>query len=605
MNCDEIAELYELRKREQGPELERMRQIQAIMENDFVLPLPELSEDEKPAVANLASQGMAQISRRIASVEPTYYFPSVDVGNDEANQRAADRKRISMGWRHDNHMKQRLGKRARHFLAFANSPVVIKPDRKLGIPRWMVKDPLWTFPGEDAFDDYLPGDCIFVSRHSYRGLLSMFAGNEKALEEIKGICKPHGWNYENPLANGDVEFELVEYIDDQYDHLVLVGANPDEALGMSIGPASATLIKANNRANHPLVVNPGSISLSKQMGHFDGIIGMYQTQASLMAMTVVAQRRAVWPREWAVANPGEQIDVVSIPDPYKGQPGEINGGRLEQQNLDPSFRVLELMDRLEYGERQTAGLPAEFGGSSATNIRTGRRGAQVLGATIDFTIAEAQDIFATSLCEEGKIAIAIDKGYFNRKKVYHIATRSFQGSVSYKPSQVWETDKHVVDYPIAGTDLQNLPIEGGQRVAMKTLSRRAFMEIDPVVTDVDAQIQQMHREGVEDAFLTSIQTMAADPAGPYQPIHLARLDEKLAKGMELYEAITELQGEIQKEQAEQAPDSAAAQPGLSMPGQGVEQPATIPEGTASMQNLTGLLGQLGAAQTARAYRPTG
>lgn len=605
MNADEIAELYEIRKREQGPELQRMREIQAVMENELVLPLPELSADEKPAVANLAQQGMSQISRRIASVEPTYYFPSVNPGSDAANQRASDRKRISMGWRHDNHMKQRLGKRARQFLAYANSPVVIKPDSKLKIPRWMVKDPLWTFPGEDAFDDYVPCDCIFVTQHTYRGLKSMFYGNEKAMEAIKGIAKPQGWNYENDEANGDVKFELVEYIDDREDHLVLVGPDPGEGMGMSMGPSSSTLIKAPNRAGRPLVVNPGSINLSKQMGHFDGIIGMYQTQAALMALTVVAQRRAVWPREWAVANPGEQIDVVSIPDPYQGQPGEINGGRLEQQNLDPSFRVLELMDRMEYGERQTAGLPAEFGGSSATNIRTGRRGSQVLGATIDFTIAEAQDIFATSLCEEGKIAIAIDKAYFNRKKVYHIATRSYQGAVNYKPSETWETDKHVVDYPIAGTDLQNLPIEGGQRVAMKTLSRRAFMELDPVVTDVDAQVQQMQREGVLDAFMTSIQTMAADPAGPYQPVHLARLDEKLAAGQELYEAIMELQAEIQKEQAEAAPDPAAAQPGLSAPGQGVEQPATIPEGTPSMQNLTGLLGQLGAAQTARAYRPTG
>jgi len=609
MHPDDIANLYHLRRSAQGEDIERIRTMKAILEGEIVLPLPEIGQNEKPAVANLMQQGMNQLARRIASVEPSMYFPTIEPDDDESVNRATDRHRVMGAWHKDNKMKRRLGKRGRYFLAYASAPVVIKPRADKRIPRWIVKDPLNSFPAEDCYEDYLPDNWIGMSTHTYGALKTIYAQ-----ELLDSVQKPTGWNYEDDVANDEVKFEVLEYIDDMEDHLVLLGHEASDGYP-SAGAGAVTLLCADNLTGHPLVVCPGSINLDKQLGHFDGVVGMYQTQAALMALTVIAQRRAVWPREWAVANPGESFEVVSIPNPAAGEPGEIRGGRLEQQILDPSFRALEIMDRQEYGIRQGAGLPPEFGGASGTNIRTGRRGAQVMGASIDFTIAEAQDIFADSMVEENKIAIAIDKKYFKGSKSYFIATRSFSGTVKYAPSKLWETDAHVVDYPIAGTDLANLPIEGGQRVAMHTMSRMKFMEIDPVITDAPAEMQRIQREGVMDAFLTQVQTLAASPEGPYQPVHLARLDQKLANGMELYEAVMELQEEIQKEQAalqekaaeqqqQQMPADPSMQPGLSAPGQGVGQPS-IPEGDPSMQNLTSLLGQLGTAQTAKAYRPTG
>lgn len=600
MEPEAIADLYTQRKNRQSDDIDRMRQIQAVMEGDIVLPLPELAHDEKPAVANLMHQGMNQLARRMASVEPTYFWPSLDPSSDEANERASDRHRVTTGWRHDNKMKRRLGKRARYFLAYACSPVLIKPRSDKRIPRWIVKDPLHTFAGEDAFEDYVPPDCIFESIYTYKSIIDNWG-----TDAVNSVQKPTGWDYDDDSNNHDIKFTVLEYIDDVEDHLIICGHEAADGYP-TLGPGAATLMRADNKAARPLVIMPGSINLDKQLGHFDQVLGMYQTQAALMALTVIAQRRAVWPREWVVDNPGEQSEIVATPDPYRGQPGQIHGGRLENQQLDPAFSTLEVMDRQEYGIRQGAGLPPEFGGASGTNIRTGRRGAQVMGASIDFTIAEAQDIFADSLVEEDKAAIAIDKAYFKGSKTYSFATRSFSGSVKYTASKLWETDAHVVDYPISGTDLQNLPIEGGQRVAMETMSRRKFMEIDPVITDVDGEVQRIEREGVQKAFLTSIQTMAADPMSPYQPAHLARLDEKLASGMELYKAVGELQQEIQQEQAKGAePGTPESQPGLAAPGAPGEIPPSIPEGEPSMQNLTALLGQLGTAQTARAYRPTG
>ena len=90
LSAEDICRIYMGRKNAQGPDIERMRQIQQVMNNDIVLPLPELSQEERPAVANLAQQGMSQLARRIASVDPTQWFPSLDPGNETADDAARD-----------------------------------------------------------------------------------------------------------------------------------------------------------------------------------------------------------------------------------------------------------------------------------------------------------------------------------------------------------------------------------------------------------------------------------------------------------------------------------------------------------------------------------
>jgi hypothetical protein len=608
-SAEEIAVLFEDRKNAMGEDIDRMRHIQAVMNNEIVLPIAELTEEQKPAVANLASQGMNQLARRIASVTSMHHFPSLDPAKKKANDLARNKGRVMTGWHAENKLRLKTAKRARQFLAYATSPVIIKPDSKSGIPRWYHRDPLHTFPAEAEFEDCRPMDCIFATRHTYKWLHAHYP------EQAMTIAKPHSWDPTDP--DWDLQFDVLEYVDPEVCSMVVVGHNSDpvsQNYPISEGAEALTLVEVPNLTGQCLAVVPGAINLDKQLGHFDNIIGMYQAQAALMAITLVAQRRAVWPREWAISNPNENVNIVSIPDPPRGQPGKLTGGKIETQVLDPSMKSLEVMDRLEYAERMTAGLPSEFGGASPTNVRTGRRGAQVMGAAVDFTISEAQDVFADSQCEENKVAIAVDKAYFNRKKTYYITTRSFSGTVDYKPSELWTVDKHVVEYPMAGVDLQNLPIEGGQRVMMKSMSRKRFMEIDPVIPDADAEERRVIAEGIQDAFVTSIQTLASNPEGPYQPPDLASLYRHVMGDMELFEAVETVQREAQERQAKmaeaQGPEAGMAagmappeaQPGMSLPGQGVEQPTGPPVDDTSLQNMTNLLGQLGTVQTAQKHR---
>lgn len=594
---EEILDCYLHRQMALGEDFMRMRLMWQLMNYEMVLPLPELTEDEKPAVANLAEQGMSQLARRIASVDAAHYFPSLDPGDEEADEDARSRNRIMNSWHHENRLRLQLAKRARQFLAYATAPAILKPDPKTSLPKWHTREALDTFPGAHDFYDPQPTDCIFVTRYTYAQLLKM--NRDAALS----ISKPISWSASEP--DYDCVFECLEYVDDNEYSLTLIGHDDSNVYNYAppSAPMAITLYRAANLTGECTASIPGSINLDKQKGHFDGIIGMYQAQAALMAITIVAQRRAVWPREWAVSNPTEQVEVVVTPDPARGIPGEIKGGKLETQTLDPSFHAGEVQDRLEHAQRMTAALPSEFGGMSPTNIRTGARGAQVMGATIDFTVSEAQDVFAVSQHFENRMAIAIDKAYFNRKKKVYLVTRSFAGSLEYRPSTLWKTDKHIVEYPIAGVDLQNLPIEGGQRVQMQTMSRERFMEIDPVIPDAQAEMTRIVREAIQTAHLSAIQNQAAVPDGPWQPVDIAYLDELIASGISLPKAVEQVDERARKRQAAETPDPALQQPGLSPPGMGAEsQPAGTTPGQPSLAGMTSLLGQLGTVQQAQKYR---
>lgn len=609
-SAEDIHNMFRHRKLVRSPDVERMLAIKQVMENEMMVALPEFGGVEKPSIANLALQGMSQLARRIASVEPSHFFPPLDPSDDESEARARMRRSVMSGWHQDNNMFMMRGKKARQILTYANTHAVVKPNPKTKTPHWSVRNPITTYPSQDGWDCLTPYDVIYEMEFTYYDLLCRWGP-----EVARSVRKPISWDYHNDRNNYRIKFTVLEYLSPFENSLVLCGSADQTMYEPDINLANAEVI---DRVLIPdrvrdylgedvcLATNYGSLSLDKQMGFFDGNIGMYQSQAALMSLALIAQRRSVFPREWGESNPNEEMEIIATPDPYQGQPGEIKGGRIVQQNLDPSFRALEVMDRLTHEQRQQAALPSEFGGmSQSDNVRTGRRGQQVMGAAIDFTIAEVQDIMAAGQREENMRAIAIDCTWYNRKKTYFIASRSFTGQVEYKPTETWERAKHIVDYPIAGTDLQNLPIEGGQRVAMRAMSLKTFMNIDPMIKDPDQELNNIQREGIGVAFLSSIQTHAAsgDPAAPWNPETLALLDEKLASGMELYVAVKELQREMQERQATPAPDLASQMPGLSVQGSGetAMQP-TIPDEDRSMGNMAGLLGALGTTQQAQKYR---
>lgn len=594
-SADEIAGLYRDRQARLAERHARMRAVSDVYGGRTQLPLPEIADLDSAAVPNLVQLGTDQMARRAASVLPNLYYPPDRPGFDVHERTADVRRMVNYGWWERTRMKKVTRQRSAWLITYACGPVVVRPDPKNRVPCWEPHHPLDVFPARQFLGSYTPEDVILRHRRDLRWLAARYP------EQAARIRK-------SPDAGPDAMFDVVEYIDGQEVVFVLVGHEEDRDSDMpgmagdfygSSGSPQAELVRRPNRAGVCWGVIPERPSLDAPVGHFDNTLGMYKTQAALMALEVHAVRRSIWPDPW-LENPNGpmQPHIARRPNRATGEPGVVVNGRLTTVQMDPSFRSVNTMDRLEHAQRQTAGMPAELGGASQSNVRTGARGRQILAQSIDWTIGEVQDALAEALHEENLRAIAIDKGYFDQKKSIHVSWKGSRGEVEYRPSETFANDQHVVEYPIAGTDLSDLVINGGQRVGMGTMSKMSFMDIDPLVRDVEAEIQRLRSEGVEAAFFASVQQLVSMPEGPLQPNHIAEFMQRIRRGEPWEEAYLEIHRALQEAQAQGAPEGAPeTQPGLAMPGQGSEIP-TVGEPAPSMGNLTSLLSQLGVADQA-------
>lgn len=556
-----------------------MQKLRDAYNGDIIIPLPEMDKSEASAVANLIATGLDQSAMRIASTYPNCFYPALEPGNNASEKRANTRRRATLGWWEANKLPLKLRRRARLMIGYASSPVVLRPDPKRGIAKWEVRNPLSTFvaPTEDP-DEMCPPDAIFTFKRGYRWL------QENYPEQMGKL---------NKRANADPNtmFELLEYMDG--DILVTAVIGEQVTPGLSSGASYVELERVPNRTGMNLAVVPGRITLDRAMGQFDGLVGMYQLQAKLMALEVIAVERGIFPDTYLVSRPGESAKFIS--GPYDGRTGMVNiiqGGEIREAGMGQGTAANATIDRLERNMRITSGTPAEFGGESTSNIRTGKRGDAILSAVVDFPVQEAQEILAASLVEENKRAIAIAKSYFgNQRRSFYVSQGKVKGHVDYIPNKDFETDANTVTYAYAGADANALVVGLGQRVGIGTMSKRTAQEIDPLISDPEVEHDRTVSESLEAALLSSVQTQAAQGAIP--PADLAKIMKLVVSDkMDLASAVEKVQREAQERQATPAPMGAPeTMPGLAMPGMGAEQPAEQAQGPApSLDQLLGALG---------------
>ena len=567
---EEIIALYTTRTRTNDRAKQRMRDLRDYYNGDVIIPLPELDSDEKSAVANLLGQGLDQTAMRIASTSPDIYCPPIDTKTKRARDNATIRRKALFGWWEHSRMDLQLAKRARHLIGYASNITQIRFDKKVGAPVWQIRDPLTTYPAAmTSVDDMRPRDVIFAYNRSLGWLRQMYP---EAARKFSG----------DGTATEDEPIDLIEYIDDM--EQVLVGMRAPVQTSMFMTPGAKenkAVVVELERVPNPLgqtpVVCAQRISLDGAQGQFDGILGMYQMQARLMALEVIAVQKGVFPDTWLVGRAGETPQIVNPSDGLTGEVGIVRGGDLKDMQMQPGYMTNPAIDRLERAQRLTAGIPQEFGGESTSNIRTGRRGDAVLSAVVDFTVQEAQRIMSRSLQEENRVAVDVAKAYAGgRKRSFYVSTKNAKGAVEYQPNENFDSTDNVVSYSHPGADINNLVIGGGQRVGMGTMSKRSFMAIDPLVDDPEFEHDTVIGEQLEQALLSSVQQQAAE--GILPPADLARImDLVMHDEKELAAAVEQVQKEAQERQAEQvSPLAPEAQPGLALPGMGAESMPTGP-----------------------------
>jgi hypothetical protein len=327
-----------------------------------------------------------------------------------------------------------------------------------------------------------------------------------------------------------------------------------------------------------------------------------------MALTFIAIRENVFPKEWLVGRPGELPEVLTEADPTAARTGVVTGGVLQPQTLQPSPMPMQMMGQLEANQRQQGGLPTEMGGESPTNVRTGKRGMDIMSAQIDFPIQEAQTILARSKEYENVAAIAISKAYYGNKQVsfYVRKMKGAKGKVTYVPNEIFETDINFVDYPHAGSDANQLAVMLGQLVSLKMISLETARKLHPLIDDGFHESEVTQAEALNDALLASIAGQVQQ--GTLSAVDVANIIDALDQDRStLAQAVQAVHAKEQARQAA-APTGAPGEgaPGLA-PGPGGapggqalppgQAPPSVGPPTPSEGNLAALLGSLHGGAT--------
>jgi hypothetical protein len=485
ITAEEVINLYTARKNARASVFTQMSQVRDMYNADLAVPLPELDRNEAAAVANLLKQGIDGTAQRINSTLPDVWFPSTKPGQVTAEKTAETARRAMLGMWQNNSMQTLLARRLRHFVGYSASPVMLRPDKTLRTARWEPRDPLTSYPAPTArLDSVTPDNIVFAFTRPVTWLQQQYP--------LNGLY----------LNGKDTTVQLLEYHDHEVTVLVALAQDRDPYAMNSAGLPHSLLLTIPNKTGVCCAVQPGRITLDRSAGQFDGLIPMYIKQAKLDALEYIAIEQGVFPKQWLVARAGETPEVKVIADGRKGILGVIRGGEIHDESLNPGYKTTQAIDRLASEQRLEGNIPAEMQGVSGTNIRTGRRGDEVLSEGIDFGIQEAQRTFEQSLREENIRAIAITKAYFGAEKhSFYVSWRGANGPVEYTPNDTFTSDHNVVKYAMAGSDLNGQVVRTGQKLGAGLISKKTARRNDPEISDPEFEDHQIVAEQLETAFL--------------------------------------------------------------------------------------------------------
>ena len=580
--ANEVVELYENAKQSRNPFMLRAQEMRAQYGGDIALPLPELDRMERPAVANLIALGIDQNAMSIASVRPNVIFDALG-RSDAAKRRADDRRKAVLGWWEMNDWDVLTRRRARHLVAYGETIVSVSPcpdDRrdKREIPHWRVRNPLSSFPSPSSNpDDMMRDFCIFTSGRS----MGWFQRNypEKMSTLFSGKLNPTD------------RYEVLEYVDDHETVLVALGSErtATDAYGRNMGngqPSLAVLERVPNRIGVCPVVVAGRITLDKIEGQFAQVLGTERRRATLDALNTIAIFKNVFADEWAVSpsNSNASARIVRRADGKKGIIGIIDKGQLQVVRPPLNQEIGLALDRYEAATRQS-GTPAQFSGESPSNIRTGRQFDASLSAAIDMGLQESQSLLARSAELEIYLGINIQREFFGEKpSAFFFGWDGKIPRADYTPNETFETDVCRVRYPMPGRDANGMAVAMGQKHGIGEMSLETMRENDPDIEDPTREAERVEIENLERAFMTGMEQGAAQ--GTLSPVVLARIIQKVRRGMTSLEATVAVDDELKQEQQQAQPQPAAPETAAS--------PSPTASSTAPAQpNLQDLLGQLG------------
>jgi hypothetical protein len=585
-NPSSITALLDERKRATETTRDRMEQVRAVYDGEHKVELPEVDGMAAPPVPNILAQGVDQMAGRIASVQPSVRVVPTQPGR-RAERRAKTAASVLGAWMSADRLPLKQVQRARHLTAYGCTATVMSWNRKEHRPTWEIRQPSGAYwPLGTPLDQAIPDDIVFEYRRTAGWLRANGYG-----AQVQAVSETY-----NDIPDTQM-LTVLEYLDPDQHTLLLTN-------GDGYGRRRRTAILTTRE--HHLGVTPATISqrvgLDRLGGQFDQMLAMYEAQAQLMALEILAVQKGIFPDTFLESRPGEIARFID--GPHDGRTGKVNivaGGQIRALTEQPGYLTNPTIDRLERNQRVTSGIPSEFGGEAGGNIRTGRRGDAVLSAATDMPIAYAQGILAAALESEAMIAGRMAARYDgqNTRSVTSGAGTAPK-AITYRAADLFDDDtRPSVIYPAAGSDINQLVVGLGQRVGLGIMSKKTASQLDPMIDNPEYEHDSIIAEGLEQSLLAGIQQQAS--SGQIPPLVLAKVIRLVQSDrLELADALTKVTEDAIKEQErKQAEEQPAMTPEMAMAGPAAQAMTGNPEAMSPVpgagpgpQDFTSLLASL-------------
>lgn len=574
-----------------GPVLAQMELARSHYNGDIVVPLHDVKGQTTslPIAARLVTEAIDNVARMATMGRPQIHVPPVkpfkDTGKDSIEYAAIKRRALYARW-DESALSDILLRRAyRHFGGYGTCAFIAVPNYERGGSSIELRNPLGTFPELRTLDDIRdPMNVGFISARSYEWICHCWP-------QMKAVMG------ENNQVDG--MWDVVEWIDP--DAIVIGVLGPSDPYTASAAwrrnvPGGVEVARYPNKAEMVPVAIPRRVTLDRLMGIVDAAIPGVERLERLKLLDDIAAEKAVFGDMVIIGQDGREARLVSgeWKDGRTGIPNELVDGDIKVLSQSPGPMNHSNIDRAERDFRVSTGLIPQTGGETYGGLRTGRAIDAIGGFSIDPRVQEAQEIVARSLTQLNKGLMAVEKGYFaGRKFTVFSGWPAESGETTYEPSKHFESDANVVSYSFPGTDVSAISVAIGQLLGAGVMSRATSRRVHPLVEDPEGEERAVLLEHLTDAAIAGMIQQISTGALPF--VDQVRIMQLYAAGATIWDAVTQASREAQERQAAAAPPPAEGQvvapetnPGLALPGQGVEAPASIQPPNQSQVNFRDL-----------------
>ena len=571
---NEIVNIVKDLQIQQGPVLNKMKDILDRYDGDWVLPLPDIDKEPNlpPLTPALIADAVDNMAMRAASVRPVNIFPAIDPNKDRgrrSREYADKRRKIIAATYHQSKWNLARRRYYRQLAAYHTCSLVVLPDFQTGLPKIEVRDPLGTYVEPQANEELRQPEYVaFVTRHSAEYLRRVYP---QARQENGGPIHAHDlremWDC---VEWYDLDQTVFGIIGPVWDDRRMSNERPWITPWQQLSP-----VYPNRLGVCPAVV-PHNVSLGRIASRIGSMLGNVDLQARLMALDILAQEKAIWPDMYAIGRSGGMPRIIG--GVWKdGREGDINllqdVESIGQIRSTPDVRTTQIIDRLERNFRTSTGLLPQFGGETYGALRTGRGIDALSGIALDPRIQELHEISEAWLPHLNGAILETYKAYWPDKKFsMYSGWAGDKGMVEFTPQEHIETTENTVSYNLPGADvIQQTQILGSLRGA-KAISGRTFRSMHPYIDDPEAEEKLVQDEDFDEALRQSILQKLL--TGEMPLVASALIKKYVADGLDIFDAVVKADEEMRARQATQAPEpppgmaaSPETMPGMAAPPQ--------------------------------------